>query len=343
MSSDGAPGPSPAGAGGFLLGSARKPPKPQDGSDSSSAPSWMKITPAKKVVEELSDDSFDAAPPAKAASPPRRQAGKVFTLDTSSEDDEVLAARPAAKKVGAPSTGKAKSSAPEGAARKAGAKPPGPPKGKGKGEGGSGKAGPAGEDGKVARSGAEVEVCLPDKVARDKILVEVPEDAMGLTDMSGDVGAVGRLLTRPGADGRGAELRLDLKGIEYGAAVVPMATTVLVVATGAQGGAGKVEALFSDFLQLREERNMYAEKEWREGGDADWTDDDSEGYAAAADPDGGDGAKKGKKAKGKAKPRAGAGGKAKPAARKKATGAKGGVAKRQGGGKGRGAGKGRGK
>jgi len=193
------------------------------------------------------------------------------------------------------------------------------------------------KDNPQARGGASrVELHVAEKLARNKILVELPPDTMGLMDLSGDVGAVGRLVVRKtggssggdygkasgggGGGGGGSssnpllpereELKLDLKGIEFGASVVSLANTILVVNTGggvgvaAGDGKARVEAIFSDFLQLREERNMYTEEEMVEG-QRDWEDDEDdedmgvvafeEGDISKAAEGGGVGGKKTKK------------------------------------------------
>lgn len=42
--------------------------------------------------------------------------------------------------------------------------------------------------------GTELPLVIPEALPRGKVLVEAPEDELGLTDLSGDAGAVGRLV-----------------------------------------------------------------------------------------------------------------------------------------------------
>eukprot|EP00887_Chlorella_sp_A99_P004893 scaffold4.g4893.t1 len=95
----------------------------------------------------------------------------------------------------------------------------------------------------------EMVVVLPEKLGQTKLLVELEAggDAHGATDLSGDSGAIGRLLVRgPAAE---PELQLDLKGVLYTATVVPCPVTLAIVHMGASEA--KVEALLSEFVQLR--------------------------------------------------------------------------------------------
>lgn len=48
---------------------------------------------------------------------------------------------------------------------------------------------------------------------------------------------------------------VDLKGVLYHATICPMATTAMVINVGAEEA--KVTAVMSDFLQLREQSNIY--------------------------------------------------------------------------------------
>eukprot|EP00803_Ostreobium_quekettii_P008069 evm.model.scf_392.9 EVM.evm.TU.scf_392.9 scf_392:58316-60022(-) len=113
--------------------------------------------------------------------------------------------------------------------------------------------------GKPAASGlatpalpGEIPVVLPDKIPKTKALVELTGGDGPATDLSGDVGVVGRWIVhgQPGNKG----LKLDLKGIVYGATIVPSAATICILNVGPSGA--KVESVMSEFLQLREEGNF---------------------------------------------------------------------------------------
>ncbi len=75
------------------------------------------------------------------------------------------------------------------------------------------------------------------------MLVELEDragpDGLSSTDLSGDSGAVGRLIASRidarlggGSDGAGYQLHLDLKGALYAATLVPAPGTFLVVSVG---------------------------------------------------------------------------------------------------------------
>ncbi|KAK9835123.1 hypothetical protein WJX81_000027 [Elliptochloris bilobata] len=89
---------------------------------------------------------------------------------------------------------------------------------------------------------------MPEKLPT-KVIVELEGGEGGATDMAGDAGVVGRWLVQD-SGGAQPQLQLDLKGVLYNASLVPCATTLCVVALGA--GEARVEALASEFMQLRE-------------------------------------------------------------------------------------------
>mmetsp|Transcript_1198 Transcript_1198/g.4240 ORF Transcript_1198/g.4240 Transcript_1198/m.4240 type:complete len:315 (+) Transcript_1198:95-1039(+) len=94
---------------------------------------------------------------------------------------------------------------------------------------------------------------FPERVSTAKMLVECdPEDTE--LDLSGDAGAVGRLLEgTPQADcgTRRDPFKLDLKGVMYSASIQPCSTMLIVNLTG--GGEARVESVFHDFVRLEED------------------------------------------------------------------------------------------
>lgn len=174
-------------------------------------------------------------------------------------------------------------------------------------------------------SSNEIPVMLPEKLVRAKVIVELEPTDGGATDLAGDAGAVGRFLVA-GPSGE-EEIKIDLKGVMYQASVVPMATTLCVVSTSATEA--KVEAIFTDFMQLRQDFSN-AQARQAEGLLDSWLlADDDDNYVGAGeggDADGAGDAAAGKQ-KGKRAKQGADGVKRKPAARKLAP--KGGVAKRK--------------
>ncbi|XP_078440266.1 DNA-binding protein BIN4-like isoform X1 [Wolffia australiana] len=72
-------------------------------------------------------------------------------------------------------------------------------------------------------------------------------------DLSGDVGAVGRVVISE-TGSRSHEMLLDLKGTIYKTAIVP-SRTFCVVSFGPSEA--KVEAIMSDFIQLKPHSNLF--------------------------------------------------------------------------------------
>lgn len=88
-------------------------------------------------------------------------------------------------------------------------------------------------------------------MSQAKILLELEskDEVHGATDLSGDSGAIGRVLV---VGGPGSEqLQIDLKGVLYTATIVPCPVSVAIVNVGPTEA--KFEALFSEFAQLRED------------------------------------------------------------------------------------------
>ncbi|GIL75941.1 hypothetical protein Vretimale_5514 [Volvox reticuliferus] len=142
----------------------------------------------------------------------------------------------------------------------------------------------AGEPSIAANIGEAVDagklpIMLPERLNRNKVLLELPsapasgEQYHGAADLSGDSGAVGRIVVlgsgasgkgAAAADGSGLQLQVDLKGVLYNAWVLPLATTAMVLNIGPTEA--KVESLFNDFIRLREAVDPYGSDE--DGGDA---------------------------------------------------------------------------
>ncbi|RWR82656.1 DNA-binding protein BIN4 isoform X4 [Cinnamomum micranthum f. kanehirae] len=97
-----------------------------------------------------------------------------------------------------------------------------------------------------------------EKVQRSKALVECEGDSI---DMSGDVGAVGRIAISDTPNGS-HEMLLDLKGTIYKTTIVP-SRTFCVVSFGQTEA--KVEAIMNDFIQLKPHSNVYESETMIEG------------------------------------------------------------------------------
>lgn len=122
---------------------------------------------------------------------------------------------------------------------------------------------------------SEMQVMMPDKIPHHKVLVELNLKDAAAGDLSGDAGAVGRLML-VGKSGQHQELRVDLKGTVYTAEVVPLAGTMMVVNLGQQDA--KVEAVLSQFLRLQEESSFSELENLLEGSAADLLGDDEDNY-----------------------------------------------------------------
>ncbi|KAL3524504.1 hypothetical protein ACH5RR_017338 [Cinchona calisaya] len=99
---------------------------------------------------------------------------------------------------------------------------------------------------------------LVDKVQRSKALVECEGDSI---DLSGDVGAVGRVVISDDSSGN-HEMLLDLKGTIYRTSILP-SRTFCVVSFGQSEA--KIEAIMNDFIQLKPQANVYEAETMVEG------------------------------------------------------------------------------
>ncbi|KAL4527914.1 hypothetical protein Ndes2437B_g00042 [Nannochloris sp. 'desiccata'] len=167
-------------------------------------------------------------------------------------------------------------------------------------------------------------VVIPDRIPQIKVLLELEstDELHGATDLSGDSGAIGRVLVSNisssggGASGSGTQqqhqqqLQIDLKGVLYNATVVPCPMTMAIVNIGPTEA--KIESLFSEYVQLREDARFSGEMGAADGfGGLLGDDDEDEHYNEAGEREEGGGANgaAGAKKKGVAKGKAGAGGK----------------------------------
>jgi len=99
---------------------------------------------------------------------------------------------------------------------------------------------------------------FPDKVQRSKALIECDGDSI---DLSGDIGAVGRIVVSNGPTGS-QDLLLDLKGMIYKTTIVP-SRTFCVVSVGQSEA--KIEAIMNDFIQLEPQSNLFEAETMMEG------------------------------------------------------------------------------
>ncbi|KAF5197558.1 Dna-binding protein bin4 [Thalictrum thalictroides] len=99
---------------------------------------------------------------------------------------------------------------------------------------------------------------ISEKVHRSKALVECEGESI---DMSGDVGAVGRVVITDAQSGD-PEMLLDLKGTIYKTTVIPSRTFCVVSFNQAEA---KIEAVMNDFIQLKPISNVYEAETMIEG------------------------------------------------------------------------------
>ncbi|KAL5207764.1 hypothetical protein ABZP36_032199 [Zizania latifolia] len=99
---------------------------------------------------------------------------------------------------------------------------------------------------------------IPDKVQRSKALIECDGDSI---DLSGDIGAVGRIVISNSPTGN-QDLLLDLKGTIYKSTIVP-SRTFCVVSVGQTEA--KIESIMNDFIQLEPQSNLFEAETMMEG------------------------------------------------------------------------------
>ncbi|MCO5571927.1 hypothetical protein L7F22_025678 [Adiantum nelumboides] len=113
-----------------------------------------------------------------------------------------------------------------------------------------------GQERRIKRVVSALPLVVGDKVHKSKVLLECEGDEL---DVSGDVGAVGRISLSSNHDN---DFLLDLKGIIYKATIVP-SNTFLVVNVGQSEA--KVEAIMNDFVQLQPSVNIFETETMVEG------------------------------------------------------------------------------
>ncbi|CAL5360934.1 unnamed protein product [Camellia sinensis] len=107
-------------------------------------------------------------------------------------------------------------------------------------------------------SSSRLPLVLSEKASRSKALVECEGESI---DLSGDVGAVGRVVISDNPSGN-QEMFLDLKGTIYKTAIVP-SRSFCVVSFGQSEA--KIEAIINDFIQLKPQSNVYEAETMVEG------------------------------------------------------------------------------
>lgn len=113
-----------------------------------------------------------------------------------------------------------------------------------------------GQERRTKRALSTLPLVFGDKVHRSKVLLECEGDAL---DVSGDVGAVGRLSVSANQDN---DFLLDLKGVIYKATILP-SNTFFVVNIGQTEA--KVEAIMNDFVQIQPSANVFDTETMIEG------------------------------------------------------------------------------
>ncbi|KAG2701279.1 hypothetical protein I3760_06G037100 [Carya illinoinensis] len=106
-------------------------------------------------------------------------------------------------------------------------------------------------------SSSSLALVLSEKVHRSKALVECEGDSI---DLSGDMGAVGRIMISDAPGNQ--EMYLDLKGTIYKTTIVPSRTFCIV---GFGQSEAKIEAIMNDFIQLKPQSNVYEAETMVEG------------------------------------------------------------------------------
>ncbi|MQM00042.1 hypothetical protein Taro_032775 [Colocasia esculenta] len=110
----------------------------------------------------------------------------------------------------------------------------------------------------VSNVSSRLPLVLSDKVQRSKALIECDGESV---DLSGDVGAVGRIVISNTAGGND-EMLLDLKGTIYQSTIVP-SRTFCIVSFGQTEA--KIEAIMNDFVQLKPHSTVFEAETMIEG------------------------------------------------------------------------------
>lgn len=107
-------------------------------------------------------------------------------------------------------------------------------------------------------STSSLPLVISEKLQRAKALVECEGESI---DLSGDMGAVGRIVVPDTAKGN-HEMFMDLKGTIYKTTLVP-SRTFCIVSFGQSEA--KIEAIMNDFIQLKPQSNVYEAETMVEG------------------------------------------------------------------------------
>ncbi|CAL0327534.1 unnamed protein product [Lupinus luteus] len=107
-------------------------------------------------------------------------------------------------------------------------------------------------------SSSRLPLMLSEKVHRTKALIECEGDSI---DLSGDMGAVGRIVVSDSPSGD-KEMYIDLKGTIYKTSIVPCRTFCIVSFGQSEA---KIEAVMNDFIQLKPQSNVYEAETMVEG------------------------------------------------------------------------------
>ncbi|XP_038993419.1 DNA-binding protein BIN4-like [Hibiscus syriacus] len=105
---------------------------------------------------------------------------------------------------------------------------------------------------------SKLPLVMSEKVQRSKVLVECEGDSI---DLSGDMGAVGRIVVS-GSASENHEMFVDLKGTIYKTTIVPSRTFCIVRFGQTEA---KIEAIVNDFIQLKPQSNVYEAETMVEG------------------------------------------------------------------------------
>ncbi|CAN0922815.1 DNA-binding protein BIN4 [Linum grandiflorum] len=107
-------------------------------------------------------------------------------------------------------------------------------------------------------STSSLSLVLSEKVQRSKALVECEGDSI---DLSGDIGAVGRVMVQDTTAGN-SDVYFDLKGTIYRTSIVPSRTFCVVSFSQSEA---KIEAIMNDFIKLTPVSNVYEAETMVEG------------------------------------------------------------------------------
>lgn len=163
-----------------------------------------------------------------------------------------------------------------------------------------------------------VTVKFPDKIPVQKMLMELEshDTLTGTTDLSGDSGAIGRMLVRKVKEGDTTmeRVEMDLKGSIYSVTPVQYPGTIMVL--NFTGSEAKVESISDTFIQLREDKRFSNEEDAAKL--KEWLEDDDNDSQTEGNPNGSGGMENASTSQKKGGKKPGAGVRKKPIAKKAA-------------------------